>query len=90
MDVADEAQVERAFQETGPVDVLVNNAGTGTLSSLLDLEVEEWDRIMAVNLRGLSLASPQRFARCLSMPFTPHQAPCPAQAEEGVRHDTRP
>ena len=52
VDVADEAQVERAFQETGPVDVLVNNAGTGTLSSLLDLEVEEWDRIMAVNLRG--------------------------------------
>jgi 3-oxoacyl-[acyl-carrier protein] reductase len=52
VDVTDEAQVARAFAEVGPFEILVNNAGTGTLSSLLDLEEEEWDRVMAVNLKG--------------------------------------
>ncbi len=32
--------------------VMVNNAGIQTWSSLLDLKVEDWDRVMATNLRG--------------------------------------
>lgn len=35
--------------------VLVNNAGIQTWSSLLDLEVAAWDRVMATNLRGTFL-----------------------------------
>ncbi|MGV8985846.1 MAG: SDR family NAD(P)-dependent oxidoreductase [Cypionkella sp.] len=35
--------------------VLVNNAGIQTWSTLMDLEVEAWDRVMATNLRGTFL-----------------------------------
>ena len=35
--------------------VLINNAGIQTWSSLLDLSVENWDRVMATNLRGTFL-----------------------------------
>jgi 3-oxoacyl-[acyl-carrier protein] reductase len=36
----------------GPVDVLVANAGIGPRGSLDDIDVETWDRVLAVNLRG--------------------------------------
>jgi NAD(P)-dependent dehydrogenase (short-subunit alcohol dehydrogenase family) len=42
-------QVENAF---GRLDVIVNNAGVCTLNLALNLSVEEWDRVLAVNLRG--------------------------------------
>ena len=35
--------------------VLVNNAGIQTWSRLTDLEVADWDRVMATNLRGTFL-----------------------------------
>jgi len=35
--------------------VLVNCAGTGSLAPLLEMTVEEWDRVQAVNLRGAML-----------------------------------
>ncbi len=35
--------------------VMVNNAGIQTWSPLLDLDVSDWDRVMATNLRGLFL-----------------------------------
>lgn len=37
----------------GRIDVLVNNAGLGTNHDALDATVNEWDELMAVNLRGL-------------------------------------
>jgi len=39
----------------GPVDVLVNNAGIGYRRAFVDITVEEFDRIMAVNARGTFL-----------------------------------
>ena len=55
-DVTDEpevkAMVERVESEAGPVDVLVNNAGLSIRGSIVDLSVKEFDRVMAVNLRG--------------------------------------
>ena len=42
----------RALAHFGAIDILVNNAGTSTPASLLDATVEDWDRIMAVNLRA--------------------------------------
>lgn len=38
--------------QLGPVDVLVANAGAGERAALADLDVEAWDRMMAVNLRA--------------------------------------
>ena len=46
------ALVSDAESELGPVDVLVANAGIGPRADLEDIDVEEWDRVMAVNLRA--------------------------------------
>jgi len=58
-DVANEAVVAEAVAETvrrfGRLDVMVNNAATITISPLVDTTVEEWDRLMEVNLRGVFL-----------------------------------
>ncbi len=43
---------QRALDHFGTVDILVNNAATSTPDSLLDTQVEDWDRMMAVNLRA--------------------------------------
>ncbi len=42
----------QALDQFGAIDILVNNAGTSTPDSILETKVEDWDRIMAVNLRA--------------------------------------
>jgi NADP-dependent 3-hydroxy acid dehydrogenase YdfG len=42
-----------AQAEFGNVDVLINNAGVMPLSIMTDLKVEEWDRMIDVNIRGV-------------------------------------
>ena len=44
--------VEKVESEEGVVDVLINNAGVSIRGSIIDLSVEEYDRVMDVNLRG--------------------------------------
>jgi NAD(P)-dependent dehydrogenase (short-subunit alcohol dehydrogenase family) len=55
-DVTNREDVERMAAEArrlaGPIGGLVNCAGIYPVTPLLDLSVEEWDRVMAVNLRG--------------------------------------
>lgn len=57
LDVTDAAGmcafVEAAHAEFGRVDVVVNNAGVMPLSPLAALRVEEWDRMLDVNVRGV-------------------------------------
>lgn len=57
LDVTDRADVAefagRAQREHGRVDVFVNNAGVMPLSRLDSLLVDEWDRMIDVNIRGL-------------------------------------
>ena len=48
-----QAFVDFAKQEFGRVDVMVNNAGVMPLSPLASLKVDEWDRMIDVNIRGV-------------------------------------
>jgi 3-oxoacyl-[acyl-carrier protein] reductase len=45
----------------GGVDLLVNNAGICQMKPILDITVAEWDRTMAINLRGTFLCSREVF-----------------------------
>jgi NAD(P)-dependent dehydrogenase (short-subunit alcohol dehydrogenase family) len=57
VDVADRDQMrnfaEAVHAETGPVDLLVNNAGVGLAAGFLDTELEDWDWIVPINLMGV-------------------------------------
>ena len=44
-----------AFERYGSVDISVQNAGVITIARLEELDEEEWDRIMAVNTKGVFL-----------------------------------
>lgn len=43
----------------GPVDLLVNNAGVQKPFSLVEMPLEEWDKVLAVNLTGAFLCARQ-------------------------------
>ncbi|HKN27844.1 MAG TPA: SDR family oxidoreductase [Roseiarcus sp.] len=48
-----ERLVERALQSHGRIDVIINNAGLMPSSFLERLHVEEWDRMIDVNIKGV-------------------------------------
>jgi NAD(P)-dependent dehydrogenase (short-subunit alcohol dehydrogenase family) len=58
-DVSDEAEVQamtdRTLAEWERIDILVNNAGYLRLSLVVDMSLEEWDRVFAVDARGVFL-----------------------------------
>jgi len=56
-DVTDQEQVKRLIAETvdalGRLDTVINNAGVMLIGPTVDAPVEEWDRMIALNLQGL-------------------------------------
>lgn len=56
LDVSDELGaaelVHRTLAEHGRIDVLVNGAGVDVTGSVEEISFDEWDRVLAVNLRG--------------------------------------
>jgi len=58
-DVSRPTDVQRAIELTtkhfGSLDILVNNAGICPLSDFADIKEAEWDRVLAINLKGAFL-----------------------------------
>ena len=61
VDVADESQVKAGFNEVvakyGRVDVLFNNAGIAIRRPTNELSVDDWNRVVAVNMTGVFLCA---------------------------------
>lgn len=60
-DVTDEESVKNAvntvLDKYGRIDILLNNAGDATLGGVHNLSVEDWDKTMNVNVKGIFLMS---------------------------------
>ncbi|MFA0960637.1 glucose 1-dehydrogenase [Roseivirga sp. BDSF3-8] len=60
-DVGSEGSVQEMLEMTraryGAIDVLINNAGLSEFKPLEEIEVAEFDRVLAVNLRGAFMCS---------------------------------
>ena len=60
-DISDRAALESAVSlitgNFGPIDILINNAGTGKFGKFLELEPDEWERQIKVNLFGVYYAT---------------------------------
>jgi glucose 1-dehydrogenase len=69
-DVSDEAQVKtmvaKVIEEFGSLDVLVNNAGIQKPAPSHEIETSDFDRVLAVNLRGPFLCSREAIRHFLS------------------------
>ncbi len=52
-DAGNYEEIKRLFEEIDHLDLLVNNAGISYVGLLPDMTVEEWDRIVAVNLSSV-------------------------------------
>jgi NAD(P)-dependent dehydrogenase (short-subunit alcohol dehydrogenase family) len=68
-DVSSPDQVRRAFEEIdqllGGVDILISNAGISIRKPFMDIEYEQWSRVLAVNLGGMFLCSKEALKRML-------------------------
>ena len=63
--VAFEQLFNRTEAEFGPLDVLLNIAGIFPRRALIDMEEDEWDRVIAINLRSVYLGSRAAIRRML-------------------------
>lgn len=60
-DVTDETAVKKMFEKIeqtfGKLDILVNNAGISQAKDIFEMELEDWDRVMNINLTSAFLCS---------------------------------
>ncbi len=69
-DVSDERQVQRLVAETindyGKVDILVNNSGIGGPTvNVVDLRLQDWNEVLAINLTGSMLCAREVLKRMI-------------------------
>ena len=57
-----ESMVKQAFDRFGKVDILVNNAGVAIHNPIPRIREEDWDLIIAVNLKGVFLCTQAVFS----------------------------
>lgn len=57
LDVTDADDISAVFEQAGPVDILVNNAGIAHAAAFEKTSLEQWSKIMAVNLTGVFLCT---------------------------------
>ncbi|MGF6532319.1 3-hydroxybutyrate dehydrogenase [Paraburkholderia sp. GAS206C] len=57
LDVAQEGAVIAAFEQAGPVDILINNAGQAQASPFTQTDMALWQRMLDVNLTGVFLCT---------------------------------
>lgn len=54
-DVTKEAEVARLAKDTGPIDILINNAGINIRKNLVDFTLDEWNSVIDTNLTSVFL-----------------------------------
>ena len=54
-DITDEDSVRQLYQDAGTVDIVIANAGQSTSAPFLKTSLEDWQRMMSVNLTGVFL-----------------------------------
>jgi 2-hydroxycyclohexanecarboxyl-CoA dehydrogenase len=52
-DVSDRAEMQALAERSGPIDVLVNNAGVGVAGPFLENSIEDWEWLRSINLDGV-------------------------------------
>ncbi|WP_345815741.1 SDR family NAD(P)-dependent oxidoreductase [Paraburkholderia sp. PREW-6R] len=57
VDVSSESSVERAFAQTGAIDILINNAGQAQAAPFTQTDMALWQRMLDVNLTGVFLGT---------------------------------
>ncbi|MEO0384331.1 MAG: SDR family NAD(P)-dependent oxidoreductase [Pseudomonadota bacterium] len=61
VDVSKSSDVHQMIDDTiktfGGIDILINNAGVDRAVSILDMDEDEWDRVMAINLKSVFLCT---------------------------------
>ncbi|CEA15235.1 hypothetical protein ING2E5B_0468 [Fermentimonas caenicola] len=61
VDISDAAALEQSvsqlIKDKGDIDIIINNAGVSRFSSILDITVEEFDKVLDINLRPIFITS---------------------------------
>jgi 2-keto-3-deoxy-L-fuconate dehydrogenase len=70
LDVSEESQVRSAMEQVatteGRLDILVNNAGISHVGNILETSLDDWERVMRVNARGVFLCAREAVRQMLA------------------------